>query len=569
MFADGRELDGAAGPLRADLCIIGGGAAGITVARQLVGSGIRVVVLESGGWEVEDDVQDLSAGENVGLPYFPLETARVRAFGGSTNHWGGTCRPLDARDFEPRPGIPLSGWPIRLSDLEAHLDEAGDICGLGRPVSELDAAEEEDDERPLALGGDDFEARFNEIVADDERSFAPRHRDRLEAADDVAVHLWANVTGIVTDDAGGHVTHVEVATLTGNRYVVEARVVVLAAGGIENARILLASTARDPRGVGNARDQVGRYFMEHPRVLAARILPRDPEIDLGYYEPHDVGGDDYQGYVGLTPARLDQDALADVQLRLRLKRSAAIEQALRSPEARAAERLADWVDGSGPAPIGADLLLLSADLATFGDWFVPGGPLPVPLPDVVRRVLQGSTSERASMVPRLLGGSASYVYSKSTGAGPFESVDVSARAEQVPNPDSRVTLGSDTDALGMPRGQVDWQLTDVEHRSIVRAVDLLGAEVAARGIGRVQVVLPEDGSWPADLAGGWHHMGTTRMSADPATGVVDRDCRVHGIDNLYVAGSSVFSTAGSATPTLTLVALALRLADHLRSAWFR
>jgi choline dehydrogenase-like flavoprotein len=568
VFIDARGWRAEGGVVRAGLAIIGAGAAGITLARSLIGRNVDVVVLESGGFDEDADTQDLYSGTGSGIPYFDLSTARLRFFGGSTNHWGGTSRPQIERDFVPRDGIPLSGWPIRRIDLAPYYDRASEICGLGRAVSQLDDDEARDDRRPLQLDPNEFETRFNGIVNHKDRSFA-RYRDELDAAANVAVHLWANVTGIVTDAGGGHVSSLEVATLSGNRYRVEATVVVLATGGIENARLLLASTAVDPRGVGNARDQVGRHFMEHPRLVAAMVVPRNPDVDLAWYLPHAVGGHQYQGYAAIGDRRQREEGLADVQIRLRPLPSASFERGLRTSEARTAEALVLWADGDGPRPLGRDLLDMTADLATVGDVLVPGGPLPVPLPDVVRRVLGASRGERESMIPDLLGGAATFFYHEGFEPGPADAIEIVARVEQVPNPDSRITLGAERDALGMPRAHLDWRLTDVERHSIIRSLELFGAELAGRDVGRLQLLLTEDGDWPADLSGGWHHMGTTRMSDDPADGVVDANGKVHGVDNLYVAGSSVFATAGSGTPTLTIVALTLRLHEHLTGRWFR
>jgi choline dehydrogenase-like flavoprotein len=141
---------------------------------------------------------------------------------------------------------------------------------------------------------------------------------------------------------------------------------------------------------------------------------------------------------------------------------------------------------------------------------------------------------------------------------------VGCACEQTPNPDSRVTLADDTDPLGLRRVRLNWRLTEQERRSFIANIRALGRELAAAGIGRLRPLLPDDGLWEKVVGGGSHHMGTTRISDDPKRGVVDRDCRVHGIDNLYVAGSSVFVTSGSANPTLNILALAYRLVDHLK-----
>ena len=196
---------------------------------------------------------------------------------------------------------------------------------------------------------------------------------------------------------------------------------------------------------------------------------------------------------------------------------------------------------------------------------MPGSPLPLPYPDVVSTLARSSRVDRRSLIPALLGDIAAAGYATASGAAPVKSLGLSTRIESAPNPNSRVTLVREVDALGVRRVKLDWRLSEIDRRSAVRAVEVLGAELGRAGFGRLRLdVDPDSSELPRDVAGGWHHMGTTRMSDDPKRGVVDPDCRVHGLSNLFVAGSSVFPTAGSGTPTLTLVALALRLADTLR-----
>ena len=141
------------------------------------------------------------------------------------------------------------------------------------------------------------------------------------------------------------------------------------------------------------------------------------------------------------------------------------------------------------------------------------------------------------------------------------------RLEQAPNPNSRVMLSDQKDALGVPRIKLDWQLTALDKRSIRQLYETLGQEAGRQRIGRIQLqdwLLEDEPMWPPYLGGGWHHMGTARMHEDPKQGVVDAQCKVHGLSNLYVAGSATFPTAGAANPTLTLIAMALRLSDHLK-----
>ncbi len=358
---------------------------------------------------------------------------------------------------------------------------------------------------------------------------------------------------------------------SGNRFTVRARTYVLATGGLENARLLLASDGLQPDGVGNDRGLVGRHFMEHPRFRAGVILPADPRLRIGFYDAHDVGDTTIQGYLTLSKDAARQEGLTDVQVRLVPIYDPAIEAALDAEDADAARDLVDRLEDPGSlaeeiGDLGKDLGLLSADLMTWQGAVVLGGPLAVPLPEVVDEVARRAAAGQVeAALPLVFGDLATAGFGKLAGGLPLVGIALSTRIEQVPNPDSRVSLAAERDALGMRRLQLDWQLTQIDKHSVVRTLELLGAELGRTGLGRLRIDVDDDPtSWPDDLAGGWHHMGTTRMSDDPARGVVDRDGLVHGMDNLFVAGSSVFSTAGSGTPTMTIVALSLRLTDHLR-----
>jgi choline dehydrogenase-like flavoprotein len=184
---------------------------------------------------------------------------------------------------------------------------------------------------------------------------------------------------------------------------------------------------------------------------------------------------------------------------------------------------------------------------------------------MISKLLQVDSEKRVEFISEFFGDIGLAAYAEFYGNIPIDHVEVSTRIEQVPNPDSRVTLAAERDALGLNRVQLDWRLTSLEKHTIIRALDILGAELGRAGLGRLQVTIDEnDSGWPEDLHGGWHHIGTTRMSEDPRQGVVDANCQVHGIANLFIAGSSVFPTSGAGTPTLTLVSLAIRLADYLK-----
>jgi choline dehydrogenase-like flavoprotein len=204
------------------------------------------------------------------------------------------------------------------------------------------------------------------------------------------------------------------------------------------------------------------------------------------------------------------------------------------------------------------------DVSGLGRFTVPGAPLPVPHPDLVGEALRRHGADLEDLVPLVLGDVAGWAYGEIRGA-PAELVQLRPRIEQAPNRDSRVVLADERDALGVRRARLDWRMTPLDRHSTRRTLEIVAAEIGRAGLGRVRITFEEGGdSWPEDIEGGRHHTGTTRMSDDPRRGVVDPNLRVHGIDNLYVGGSSVFPTCGRGTPTFTLVALALRLAEHLK-----
>lgn len=548
--------------LDTDVCIVGGGAAGITLARAL-GRDHDVVVLESGGVEGNPETQDLMVGPNVGLPYFALVASRLRYLGGSTNHWGGVCRRMTAMDLERNPAVPGTGWPIALADLEEHYEEAEELCGLRTPGQDPEEIAAADASAPVLGESDGLATRVAQMVEVRHRSFATRYLDELREASRVQVVLWANVLELVTDGAGGPVTEVTAATLEGRALTVRPRVTVLAAGGIENARVLLLSDRHQTGGLGNQHDLVGRYFLEHPRFLCARVTPSGGWVSTKLYEWHDVGDARIQGYLAVPDDRRREEGLSDVQLRVRpsiptswTDDDEAVEAGLRLRRRVIGRRTT--------GDLRDDVVTVAGDVMSWSRAAVPGAPLPVPQPAVVQGLLDAGT-EPPELVPQVLGSVLAHAYRQSGRRTPIHDLEITGRFEPVPNPDSRVVLTRERDALGQRRVALDWRLTGDDKANLVRSLEVVGAELARTGVGQLQVTVDDAGdSWPEDLEGGWHHIGTTRMSPDPRRGVVDPDCRVHGVANLYVAGSSVFPTAGSGTPTLTLVALALRLAGHLR-----
>ena len=560
MFADARDVE-AGTELEADLCIVGAGAAGITLAREFIGGSVRVVLLESGGFDYEADTQALYEGrQKGGIEYFPLETARLRQFGGTTNHWGGLCRPFEEVDFQPRDWIPHSGWPIDKTELDPFYERARVVANLPSPLWSADEWVQRDHLSPLKLGRS-FETRVAQDVPSAQKSFGVTYRDEIDRAPNVTAYHHANAVEVQIGESGAIATAIQVATLTGRHFSVAAKQFVLALGGLENPRLLLASDKQERAGVGNRNDLVGRFFLEHPRFIAGMIVPTNPNLSVGFYQNHRVGDATTVGYIALARDAQSEDELVDVQIRIEPAYEARFEQALDSVDVDSARAL---LGRGGDEELGGHIGNVVRDLMSWRSFMVAGTPLPVPYPELVGELIRSTPVERQSLIPGLLGDVAGAAYSELSGRAPLNGLALSTRFEPVPNPDSRVLLIGERDALNMRRIQLNWKLSDLDKHSVRRTLEILAADVGRTGLGRMRILFDGQGPWPQDLAGGWHLMGTTRMSDSAHQGVVDRNCRVHGMANLYVAGSSVFPTAGSGTPTLTLIALALRLAQHLK-----
>jgi choline dehydrogenase-like flavoprotein len=505
--------------IEADVGIIGAGPAGITLARELAGRGLQICLLESGGFELERATQGLNEGVNTGHAYYPLDVTRLRYFGGTSNHWGGMSAPLSPLDFAARDWIPYSGWPFGRDALEPYYQQAQQICDLGPFDYDPARWREVAGTSALPLGGDAFFAAIAQYSPP--TRFGPKYKEQLSQAPDVRVLLHANVLELVTNAEASRVEAVRVATLTGKSFIGRMRSYVLATGGLENPRLLLLSNAAQPAGLGNAHDLTGRFFMEHPGCACGTFLPSDPHLDLRLYDREFVRrpGVRARAFLALSEPMQRRHRLPDAAVFL-------------TPTYRQSEGLA------------ALKALLGRQRATDPD---------ASFMDHLATVVSDLDGIGGEAYRRLLGGTKA-----------IQVAEVYVNWEQAPDPASRVSLIDARDAFGQNRIALNWVVPSSGKDTVLKVLDLLAAELGRSGLGRLRI-LPDADAWFAATDGNHHHLGTTRMDPDPTRGVVDADCRVHGVDNLFVAGSSVFPTAGYINPTLTLVALTLRLAGHLKS----
>lgn len=496
---------GSGATIDTDLCVVGAGAAGIAIAHEFLQSDVRVLVVEAGGWK---------AGPS------PL-AGRGRGFGGTTALWAGQCIPFDAIDFERREWVPHSGWPISRSELSGPYARAAALLGVpGETYDEALWRRWRTSPPPI----DDRKLRHTYTVWAPQPNLGRLYGAEFRRSRNVRVLLNATVTNVQPDASGGAVEQLVVRTEDGGSARITARASVLCCGGVENARLLLASGNPDAGGVGNGAGNVGRYFQDHPNGRVAVVCTDTPRTLQ----------ESYSLFYRRRRRYLPKLALATpVQRSARVLNCAAnLEYEFADEGLNAMRRLYRVARGrADPVALGRDLRLAV-------------GGLPAVARGAYRRFALGrsSTAEPAT-------------------------IWIQTHSEQAPNPDSRIVLGRERDVLGSPVARIEWRLTELERRTAETMAQTLAEELARLGLAQTR---PAD--WLADPAGSWesrfgdayHHAGATRMAADPAHGVVDPDCRVHGVAGLYVAGSSVFPTSGFANPTLTIVAMALRLADHLR-----
>lgn len=473
------ELENSAA-LHAEVGVVGAGLAGIDVAHYLGRRGVRVVLLESGRLEFDPAIQELARVSFAGKPLRTHEThshisrylppmyrghSRIRQFGGTTNVWTGKWRIFDPLDFHKRPWIPHSDWPITLDDLLPFYEETARDYRLGDFNAESESEFVRETRKLLAPAGLEPQLFYWEKTPT--RS-GTRFFQELKKAATVDVVLGANATEIVLDADLEHVRSIVFQSLERRRFTLHAKHFVLAVGGLEVPRLLLASNRQIPAGVGNARDLVGRFYMDHPKDMQGKLRP-----------------------------------------------------------GRAIKLVIDGLQ-TEPRPRFGISFSLSQDIQR------------------ARSLPNHAVFLRPDRPSRI---------------GLVTHFDLKLAVEQVPNPNSRMYLGSRRDSLEMPQLVVDWRFSPLDHEMFTVLVPILRKAFAEVGLGRLDFgskALRLDEMMDAS-----HHMGATRMAADQSNGVVDSNCKVFGVDNLFIASSSVFPTAHSYSPTYTILAVARRVGAHL------
>ena len=524
MFINTNEISVDA--IAADVIIIGAGACGLAMARVLAANGAAVAVLETGGFVRSPTAENLTSAEVHGsLPVWIR--SRSRFLGGSTNCWGGNNSPLDPVDFE-RSWVPQANWPIALTDLDPFVDEVHDLFHLGPANFTPEfwkARSPEVREGLLFEGSSKVNTKLIQKTA--VGHLGQRLERELDAAASITVYLNAQVVNIATNPCGSHVDSVSVVSLDRSRSLTARAQTIVIASGPENPRLLLSSRDTNPAGIGNEHDQVGRWWLSHLSALRGWIEPTTG-LDWSLYDLTDRPVGDVRVFGAMQVSE-------NVQRQEKLLNGGAILEPFRphagfNNRARVLSavkgRLGRPYESLEPQPLTPwTVAAAGSDAARVG----------VRTVDTIRRRRRGEQDR----------------------------VFVRNWCEQSPNPDNRITLSDDLDEFGIPKFDVHSSLQSEDRRTLRRSFEIIGGEFERFGYGKWVSDFPKGDDWPAGAINTAHFMGGTRMHDQPELGVVDSNCQVHGVDNLYIAGASVFPTAGISMVTYTAVLLALRTAAHI------
>ncbi len=507
--------------LRCDVCIIGTGPAGTSLALELRDSGLDVIVLEAGGHKPDNETTSLYEADVVGLPHDGIHDGRARVFGGTSTLWGGQSLPLDPIDFEKRDWVDDSGWPISLEELSPYYPRAERYLNI-EGMSYGRKAWCEMGLKPPSFDPEKIDIALSKFTY--KPNFATNYKNLLDTAPNIRILLHANVTELVPTESTRRISHAVIKSLSGKTCDVHADNIVICCGAIESARLLLASQRHTPTGLGNEEDLVGRYFQDHPTGNCAEIFPENPAALRSLYALQYRKDAKYFPKLPLNEKVQREEKTLNITAHLRFE-----------PDDRSALM--------GLKSMVSDLK--SKDIGS----------------------LMSHSAVVATQPQELVSYAVQYGIKRHTPVAKQSRIFLRAITEQAPNPDSRVYLSDETDRLGVPKLKLDWRVSKLDRHTIITLGETVKSEFERLKLGRVEIA-PELSScdlWMEPFIDANHHMGTTRMADGPKSGVVTTDCEVFGVKGLYVCSSSVFPTGGSSNPTLTILALAMRLGDRLKS----
>lgn len=524
MYINGKTLTQSR-KFKSDVCVLGGGVAGITLANELSKKGLTVCLLEAGGESRDPIVQSQAKAASVPTNYPDPSQSRLRMLGGTSNHWANNTSPFSPIDFEEREGFDESGWPIKYPDLAPYYIRAGEYCGVGVDGYGVDYWHDKFKSTPTISKENNAIKLAMAKASIPPTRFFNKFGGTLKADENVTVISYAQVVDISYSEKDSSINSVEFRSPNNMSHTVESGEYIMAFGGLENARMLLHFNDKNQNKLGNQGGCVGAYFMDHPTLRGAQLYTTDPsKFSLFKGELPEGYNRFVLNFFELSEAKLKEEQITNVRLPL----VPATRQQL-SHGISSLHILRERLSGK---PMSGDLAShitnvvmdfdVVADTISRKNWDTP--------------LFDGVNEQAGFEIPLMM--------------------------EQTPYKENKVTLSNRRDKHGIPLLNINWRITEKDKERLWRAIDIFGLEVAKLGLGRVRSLKDRASRLFDDQIGfGHHHMGTTRMSESPKNGVVDSEQRVFGVTNLSMAGSSVFSTGGHVPPTLTIVATSIRLSE--------
>ncbi|MDB3997548.1 FAD-dependent oxidoreductase [Candidatus Pelagibacter sp.] len=488
--------------IESQICIIGAGAAGITLALELSKKKFDIVLVESGDFKSNDTVQNLYAGYNTGKEY-PIESSRLRYFGGTTNHWGGMCRPLDEHDFIKKDYVNYSGWPFSYNELKPFYSLAHNYLELGKYDYSIDHGRELKKSFRQCLLEKSVIIEKKLFKRSTPVRYLKKYKKNITKNKYIRCYNNINIINLHLSNDKQHCNEAHGVSIDGFKLNFKSKFFIICMGGIETPRLLLNSSKQEKKGFGNINGLVGKFFQEHPHLYSGELL-LNPKLDPSKF--FDCGGD---------------------WMNVKKKKPTSI-----------------WPIYTLTSEIQLKEKILNGSISLRGNLsnksiIKSNNPL---LKDYMEKMTSNIFGHRKNS--KLL------------------RIPIFSRTESSPNPNSKITLSNKKDILGQYKINLNWELNELDFKSIYKTLEYFNAEANRLNIGRVQINY-EDTKEKFEFWGGQHHMGTTRMHTSAKQGVVNENLRMHNVDNVYISGSSVFPTSGFANPTLTIVALSIRLASYL------
>ncbi|MEM9776325.1 MAG: GMC oxidoreductase [Chloroflexota bacterium] len=509
--------------LKTDVCIIGSGAASLAIAQELNNTSLNVIIVEAGGLKYEEKLQTDYKYEFPNWFRGQWISTRSRAVGGTTIAWYGRCAQLQPLDFQHRDWVRNSGWPIDISQVDQYKQRALKFLRVPEPAG-IDPNFWDGNLTRKSFRSSMLEPR--NFVWSNPTDMGDIHSHWLKESKNISLYYYAFAQEVVPSSGDNHIETVKVRNLSGASFQIQASTVILAGGTVENSRLLLLSQANSENGVGNAHDNVGRYYMDHPRTEGKSTVHINKnnlnwKAIYRYLDETETPNGVLQFFLTMSEAFQRENRLLN---HCTMVRPVYFEK--RNNSYLAAKRIFYAAKDRNLS----ELQTVDALKAAYGF-----------------RKLVSTGIKQAMGTPLTI--------------SHMELID---QLEQEPNPNSRVLLSRRRDRFNQPMARIEWQIDESTTHSLRVFHQLIDEHLRKNNLGHLESPLLKDPNFVPDYTDACHPSGTTRMSADPKDGVVDENCAVHGYDNLYVMGGSVFPASGHANPTVTIVALAIRLAERVK-----